>query len=93
MNVGVMTVELAIYEAQTLKDKRRVIHGLKQRIRQKFNMSVAEVAFHDTPKQCRLALAMVSVEVKGMHSQWDQAIELVRRTGGAVLLDYSRELY
>ena len=92
MIVGVLTVELAIFEAQTLKDKRRVIAGLKQRMRDRFNVSVAEVAYRDAPKRCRLGVALVSQESRSIHAQLDKVIELVRRTGGLSLLDYTREL-
>jgi len=43
MIVGLLTIDLAIFEAQSLKDKRRVIRGLKERIRGRFNVSVAEI--------------------------------------------------
>ena len=43
MNVGVCKVRLRIPENQSLKGKRRVIKSLSQRVRNKFNVSVAEV--------------------------------------------------
>ncbi len=41
MIVGALTVELAIFDAQCLKDKRRVILSLKEKLRNRFNVSVA----------------------------------------------------
>ncbi len=92
MIVGVLTVELAIFDAQTLKDKRRVIVSLKQKLRNRFNVSVAEVAYTNAPKRCRLAVVMVSGEARRIHSQLDKLVDLVRRTGGLSLLTYEREL-
>lgn len=92
MIVGVLTVELTVFEANSLKDKRRVLKSVKQRLRNEFNVSVAEVEFHDRPRRCRLALAMVSNESRGLHSQLDQMVELLRRTPGLTLLDYQREM-
>ena len=89
---GMLTIELAILDARTLKDKRRVIHGVKQRLRNRFNVSVAEVGYCDSPKRCRLGVAMVSRETRPLHSQLDQIVELSRRVGGLTLLDYEREL-
>ena len=93
---AVLTVELAIFDAQSLKDKRRVISSLKQRLRNRFNVSVAEVGYADTPKRCRLGIAMVSSSAGGgsgaVHSQLDKLVDIVRRTGGLSLLDYEREL-
>ena len=59
MIVGVLTVDVAILDARTLKDKRRVIQSAKQKIRDGFNVSVAEVEYGDSPKRCRLGIAMV----------------------------------
>ena len=92
MIVGVLTVDLMIFDAQTLKDKRRVISSLKQRLRNRFNVSVVEVAYGDAPKRCRLGVAMVSQESRVVHSQLDKVVEVVRRTGGLSLLEYHREL-
>ncbi len=83
---------MAIFDAQTLKDKRRVIQGLKQRLRDRFNVSVAETAYGDAPKRCRLGVAIISQESRFIHSQLDKVVELVRRTAGLSLLDYKREL-
>ncbi|UCE60389.1 MAG: DUF503 domain-containing protein [Phycisphaerales bacterium] len=92
MIVGVLRVDLAVFDARTLKDKRRVIQSVKQRLRNAFNVSVAEVDFGDSPKRCRLAIAMVSKESRPLHSQLDQMVELIRNVGGLTLLDYEREL-
>ena len=43
MPVGLLTLELHIAEAQSLKDKRQVIRSLKDRLRASFNVSVAEL--------------------------------------------------
>ena len=93
MNVGVLTVELAIFDARTLKEKRRVTQGFKQRLRNRFNVSVAEVAYGDSPKRCRIAVAMVAKESRPLHSQLDKIVDMVRRTGGLTLLDYDREFF
>ena len=93
MIVGVLTVEFAIFEARSLKDKRSVVASVKRRLRSRFNVSVAEVEFHDMLKRCRLALAMVSNESRALHSQFDLMIELVRRAPGLSLLEYHRELF
>jgi len=92
MIVGVLTIELAIFDARTLKDKRRIVHGVKQKLRNRFNVSVAEVAYGDSPKRCRLGIAMVSKETRPLHSQLDQLVDLIRSVGGLTLLDYEREL-
>ncbi len=92
MIVGVLTLELALFDAQSLKDKRRVIQSIKQQLRNTFNVSVSEVAFRDSAKRSRLAVAMVSSDSRGLHARLDKIVELVRRCGGLTLLEYEREL-
>ena len=95
MIVGALTVELAILDAQSLKDKRRVVMSLKQKLRSRFNVAVAEVGYKDTPKRCRLGVAIVSSGTGGsrvIHSQLDKVVDVVRVTRGLSLLDYERRL-
>ncbi len=92
MNIGVLYLELTVPDAQSLKDKRRVIQSVKTRLRNTFNVSVAEVGHLDNRRLCRLAAAMVSRESRPLHSQLDQMVDFVRRTGGLTLIDYKREL-
>ena len=92
MIVGVLTVDLAVFEAQTLKDKRRVVQSLKQRLRDRFNVSVAETDYTNTPKRCQLGVALVSQEARLIHAQLDKIVDLVRSARGLSLVDYRREL-
>ncbi len=92
MIVGVLKVELAIFDAQSLKDKRRVIVSLKQKLRNRFNVCVAEVEYMDMPKRSCLGVATVSQESRVVHSRLDKVVDLVRKTGGVSLLTYHREL-
>ena len=54
--VGLLTLELHLAEALSLKDKRQVVRSLKERLRRHFNVSVAEV-----DHQSSLRLATVAV--------------------------------
>lgn len=91
--VGVLTVELVIYEARSLKDKRRVLQSLKQRLRNRFNVSVAEVAHQDVWQRATLGVAVVSNEAREVESQLDRVVDVVRGTPQVSLLQYERELH
>ena len=58
--VGVLTLELRIEHAHSLKEKRHVVKGLKDRLRGKFNVSVAEIDDMDLHNSAVLAVATVS---------------------------------
>ena len=48
MAVGLLTLELFIAEAHSLKDKRQILRSLKDRLREHFNVAVAELDYEDT---------------------------------------------
>jgi len=57
--VGLLTVELHIPGARSLKDKRRVIASVKDRLR-KLNVSIAETDHHDLQQRAKLAIAAIA---------------------------------
>lgn len=66
--VTLLTIELIIPHAQSLKDKRREVRGLKDRIRSKFNASVAEVGYQDKWQRSTLAVCLVGSDKRQMES-------------------------
>ena len=59
-SIGVLTLELRIEDAHSLKDKRHVVKGLKDRLRARFNVAVAEIDFEDVWQRALVAAVTVS---------------------------------
>jgi uncharacterized protein YlxP (DUF503 family) len=59
MIVGVLTLDLFFPYAQSLKDKRRILHGFKDRVR-RHNIALAELEFHDLWQRARLGVVTVN---------------------------------
>ena len=78
MIVGVCTVELFIPEGHSLKGKRQVLQSLKNRLREKFNLSVAEVGEQDLWQKSILGLACVANESSHVNQVLEQALNLIR---------------
>ena len=76
--VGLCTIELFIANSQSLKDKRRVLLSMKDRLQQKFNLSVAEVDGQDLWQKAVLALACVANDGRHVNQVLDQALNLIR---------------
>jgi len=93
MVVGVLRFDLVIGDAVTLKDKRRVVKGLKDRLAGQFNVSIAEVEFLDARRRAGLAAAMVGTDRRFVESVLSKVVDHVRRCGPASLLDYTIELW
>ena len=70
MIVGLCTVELFIPDSHSLKDKRQVLQSLKNRLREKFNLSVAEVDGQDLWQKAVLGLACVANEGRYVNQVW-----------------------
>jgi uncharacterized protein YlxP (DUF503 family) len=60
MIIGILTVTLMIPGANSLKDKRQVLKSILENIRNKFNVSVAEVGDNDTWRRATIGAACVS---------------------------------
>jgi len=59
MIVGVLTLELFFPYARSLKDKRRILHGFKDRVR-RHNVALAEVDFQDLWQRARLGIVTLN---------------------------------
>ena len=92
MIVGTVRVRLALLDVRTLKEKRRVIAGLKDRLRSKFNVSVAEVDAQDMLQSATLGIAQVSNDSRYANGSLARVVELIKRTPAVQLVDYQTEI-
>ena len=60
MPIGLLTLEIHILDAQSLKDKRQVLRSLKDRLRAHYNVSVAELEHQDTWQRSRVGVVTIS---------------------------------
>jgi uncharacterized protein YlxP (DUF503 family) len=92
MVVGLLRLEFSIDEAFTLKDKRRVVKSLKDRIGHRFNVSVAEVEALDLIRTGVLGVAMVSNDHSYVEGALSKVVDLVRAEVRVSLDDYDIEM-
>ncbi|HEX4966257.1 MAG TPA: DUF503 domain-containing protein [Thermoanaerobaculia bacterium] len=75
MIVGISVFELHLPASRSLKDKRRVVKSLIERLHQRYRVSIAETDFHDLHQRAEIALAAV---VAGGESEMERLMEEVR---------------
>ena len=93
MVVGLLTIELQVPASGSLKAKRQVVRSVVQRIRQAYNVSVAEVDHLDSWQLATLAVACVSNDVAVVQRLMQNVVDLVEKQRlDLVLLDYQTEL-
>jgi uncharacterized protein YlxP (DUF503 family) len=90
--IGVLTVELFLGEANSLKEKRRVVKGIIDRIKSRFNVSVAEVGEQDTWQRCILGISFVSCEQAHVHRALAAVVRFIEAQGTVFITDYRTEL-
>ena len=77
MHVAICRLTLHINSSHSLKEKRRVVHSLRDRLSSKFGIAVAEVDTQDAWQLATLGLAAVSQSRTQVQSVMDKAIEYV----------------
>lgn len=64
MTIGLLTLEIHIPDARSLKDKRQVLRSLKDRLRAHFNVAVAELEHQDLWQRSRVGVVSISGDDK-----------------------------
>jgi uncharacterized protein YlxP (DUF503 family) len=80
-SIGVLTLELRLENSHSLKDKRHVVKSLKDRLRNKFNVAVAEIEYQDLWQ--RAAVAAVTVASDHVHAE--RVLQSVEAEAAALL--------
>lgn len=93
MVVASLTWELSLPGCSSLKEKRSVIRSLRDRLRDKFNVSVAETALQDVHERAELTIALVASDGRMAEAVLQKADQLVEQQGGAIITSVRRELY
>jgi hypothetical protein len=92
MVVGICRVSLFIPGSRSLKDRRRAVQSVKQKLRNEFNLSAAEVDDEGLWQRATLGLAVVASDGRFADQVMAQALDLIRRQGDIELMDYQTEV-
>lgn len=80
-SIGVLTLELSLPDAHSLKDKRQTVKSLKDRLRGRFNVAVAEIGYQDLWQRSLISAVTVSSD----HGQAELVLQSVERDAASVL--------
>ena len=93
MRITLLIFHLHLPVSHSLKDKRRVIKGLKDRIRNRFNVSIAEVDYQEKWQRSTLAAVWVSTDGSNTDRMIDELDKQVNRCADVELLRFERVEY
>ncbi|WP_209122345.1 DUF503 domain-containing protein [Alkalihalobacillus sp. BA299] len=79
MIIGAIYCELLIYDAQSLKEKRSVLKSLITRLKQRFNVSVAEIGHQNVWQRSEIAVVTVSSDRKVAEQELERVLSFIDR--------------
>lgn len=90
--VALGMVELHLPDVGSLKDKRHVLKGLKEKVRVRFEVAVAEVDHQDTWQRATLAVAYVSADARHANQVVSKALDFIEDHVDGRVIDTSVEV-
>ncbi|MBI2880664.1 MAG: DUF503 domain-containing protein [Candidatus Tectomicrobia bacterium] len=93
MVVGACAIELRLHGNRSLKGKRQVLRSVKDRLRNRFNVSIAEVDYQDKWQRTVIGLAAVGNERGQVSRILEEAISAVDAMGLAEIVDTQIEIF
>ena len=92
MIVGSLRVRFLIRESRSLKDKRQVVKSIKERLRNRFNISVAEIEAQEHRQLAVLGVAMVCNEAQPIRAVFAEIVQALRSHPVAEFIDHEMEV-
>ena len=87
--MGVLRLVLVVPGSRGLKDKRRAIHQVRDRVRSRYELSVAEVGYLDNHMRSVMAIAMVSSDQRLVQSTLDSLVHEIESWGSVLVEERS----
>jgi hypothetical protein len=92
MPVGLLTLEIHIPDARSLKDKRQVLRSLKDRLRSHFNVAVAEMDHQDTWQRAQIGVVSLSNDPSHLEQSLREVLDESERVLGRDLVSHELEI-
>lgn len=93
MTIGTAIIQIHLHGLESLKQKRSIVKSVVNRLRNKFNVSVSEVAAHDSKRLAVVGLAVVSNESGHCDKQIDTILNFVHADGRFYVGHVEREIF
>ena len=91
VHVALVTVELFIPFAHSLKEKRSVVRGLKDQLRARFNVSVAEFGYQDKWQRALIGVCMLSGDKHKLEADMARVQKLCEEMTRIEIIDIKQE--
>ena len=85
--VGLCVVELFLPGSRSLKDKRLLIKGIKDRLRARFNLSLAEVNFQNLWQRAKIGMVSIASSRDVLHTTLNKALQIIESNTQCEIID------
>ena len=92
MVIGILELEIKLFSSDSLKEKRRIIKSLIDRIRNNFNVSVSEIRHQNLWQRAGLGIALLTTEGKFAQSILSKIVEFIKKDKKISLIDSKMEI-
>jgi uncharacterized protein YlxP (DUF503 family) len=88
MFVGVLVIEILIYSSTSLKEKRLVLKSMKDRLKNKYNVAVAEIGFQDKWQRAQLGIVTISNEQSHLEHSLQKIFQYLDKADSYEIISY-----
>ena len=92
MPIGLLTLEIYIPDARSLKDKRQVLRSLKDRLRRQFNIAIAELDHQETWQRALVGVVTISNDTRHLEDALEKVANESERLLGRDLVGSTVEV-
>ncbi len=92
MKVGIIKADLQVPGSRSLKEKRHVLRSLKDRLRSRFEVSVAEVDSQEMLQRMVIGVSFVASDGKNAESRMQQIVDFIEGFTGSMVIRIEREI-
>jgi hypothetical protein len=91
MIIGILRIKGFLPSVRSLKEKRSIVRGLFDKIKNRFNVSVCETDFKDVLQRTEIAMGIIGNHTNTVDETLSRILEIVKLKAGLKILDYKKE--
>ena len=92
MVVGTGKIKFKLYGVSSLKGKRKIVKSIISRIRNKFNIAIAETEYNDSHSWTQIGFSIVGNDPRVVNSKLDKVFNMADELGLAQIVDTQMEI-
>ena len=93
MVVGILRIELHLYDNRSLKGKRKIVKSMVDKTKHKFNAAIAEVGSNDKWQKIELGVSTVGNDRRHVDASLSHILALLESLGLAEIVDSETEIF